>query len=377
MSVGGKFVAVSVALLLAGWVSYRAEAPDASCEATGPLGDRVAATAGRWVYAAVNEPAPTPKEVRREVDGALSQVVEWAHIFQAAATGKDRQPEEPRGPMPTGARSVRAAAARYFPASELDTAVAVAGAESNWRPDAVNRTNRNGSTDYGAWQINSVHADLLRGRDWSDLDTNAWMAHQVWHAVGGSWSPWTTYKSGSYKRFLAEARASVSGVPEVVPVSRQAERECDPAEASENAPSNGRVRVITDPSSGRSYRLAIPDTPGGAALSAALTHLGKPYRWGAHGPDRFDCSGLTSVAWREAGVTVYPQSLVQRRTVPSVPLSEVQPGDILWKPGHVQLYAGRDGGRVIIVEAPRTGLNVRITEQWMQPVAALRPGRTA
>ena len=98
---------------------------------------------------------------------------------------------------------------------QIRTGIAVAMAESGGNPDATNH-NTNGSTDYGLWQINSVHASLLAGKDWRDPVANTQMAYQVWKAAGGSWTPWSTYNSGAYKAHLDQGKAGGPGGPPAV-----------------------------------------------------------------------------------------------------------------------------------------------------------------
>ncbi|WP_242454135.1 C40 family peptidase [Bailinhaonella thermotolerans] len=101
------------------------------------------------------------------------------------------------------------------------------------------------------------------------------------------------------------------------------------------------------------------------ALTAAGTKLGRPYVWGAEGPDTFDCSGLVQWAFARAGVRMPRVTHQQWVTGPQVPLSQIQPGDLLfWRsdptnPGyisHVAIYWG-DGK---MIQAPRTGDVVKI-----------------
>lgn len=94
-----------------------------------------------------------------------------------------------------------------FTGTNAIIAVAVSKAESGWRTDATNH-NTNGSTDYGLWQINTVHSDLLKSGNWQDPQSNANMAHSVWASSG--WGAWTVYKTGAYVPFLAQAQAGVA-----------------------------------------------------------------------------------------------------------------------------------------------------------------------
>lgn len=98
-----------------------------------------------------------------------------------------------------------------FSGPDLTTAIAVALAESGGNTDAVNH-NSNGSTDYGVWQINSVHADLFnKYPQWWSVE-NADMAYEIYKAAGNKFTPWTTYTSGAYQKFMTQA-AQAAGNP--------------------------------------------------------------------------------------------------------------------------------------------------------------------
>ncbi|WP_245674852.1 C40 family peptidase [Herbidospora cretacea] len=101
------------------------------------------------------------------------------------------------------------------------------------------------------------------------------------------------------------------------------------------------------------------------ALRAASSKLGSPYVWGAEGPDTFDCSGLVQWAYGQAGIKMPRVTNQQWATGPQVPLSQAQPGDLLfWRndptnPGyisHVAIYWGN--GQML--HSPRTGDVVKI-----------------
>lgn len=99
------------------------------------------------------------------------------------------------------------------------------------------------------------------------------------------------------------------------------------------------------------------------AVDTALDQVGKPYQYGADGPDSYDCSGLTSYAWRAAGVDITRTSRSQWHATTRVGRGELQPGDLVFFSrdgtpsgiGHVAMYIG-DGD---VVEASRSGVPVR------------------
>ena len=100
---------------------------------------------------------------------------------------------------------------------------------------------------------------------------------------------------------------------------------------------------------------------GTVAVRAAETQLGVPYIWAAETPGvGFDCSGLTAWAWGQAGVSLPHYSGAQMADSTPVPISDLQPGDLLfYGPGgsaHVAMYVG--GGEMI--EATFPGTVVRI-----------------
>ncbi|MGY1630827.1 C40 family peptidase [Geodermatophilus sp. SYSU D01186] len=93
---------------------------------------------------------------------------------------------------------------------------------------------------------------------------------------------------------------------------------------------------------------AAPSEAVGAVIRAALAQLGKPYVWGASGPEGFDCSGLTSFAYQAAGVSLPHSSRSQSQMGTEVPRAQLQPGDIVYfysPVSHVGIYIG-DGKMV-------------------------------
>lgn len=92
-------------------------------------------------------------------------------------------------------------------------------------------------------------------------------------------------------------------------------------------------------------------------VAFVYAQVGKPYVFGASGPNSYDCSGLTSAAWASVGISIPRTSQEQWAGLPHVPTSDMQPGDILVfnGAGHVGIYVG--GG--MMIDAPHTGLNVQ------------------
>lgn len=94
------------------------------------------------------------------------------------------------------------------------------------------------------------------------------------------------------------------------------------------------------------------------AVRAALSRLGRPYVWGATGPDQFDCSGLVQWSYAQAGIHLDRTTYQQINDGIPVPRSQVRPGDLVFPhAGHVQLAIGNN----LVVEAPYSGAAVRIS----------------
>jgi len=95
------------------------------------------------------------------------------------------------------------------------------------------------------------------------------------------------------------------------------------------------------------------------AVQFALDQVGKPYVFGAAGPDSYDCSGLTMAAWSHGGVSLPHSAAEQYNYGTHVSRSQLQPGDLVffYQPiGHVTIYIG-DG---MMVSAPTEGEDVSV-----------------
>jgi peptidoglycan DL-endopeptidase CwlO len=156
--------------------------------------------------------------------------------------------------------------------------------------------------------------------------------------------------------------------------------------ASEYATGGYTVSAVNPDSSGttctNNTMLASMISPNAAvttAINFAEQQLGKPYLFGGTGPDSFDCSGLVMMAYRAAGISIprtsqdqWNEGYMPNTTMPHVPASQVQPGDLVFfigsdgtpathghhpQPGHVGLVIGHGE----MIEAYATGFPIRIS----------------
>ena len=164
-------------------------------------------------------------------------------------------------------------------------------------------------------------------------------------------------QAAAQARATAQARAASDAAQRQVTSAAEAERlrqlaanqPVNPAPAPDPAP----VPVSDAP---------VPSSGGvSAVISFAQAQIGKPYQWGAAGPGTFDCSGLTLMAWAQAGVNLSHYTGFQWTETRRVPLSQLQPGDLVFygvdgpDSHHVGLYIGND----MMIDAPHTGAYVQ------------------
>jgi len=177
-------------------------------------------------------------------------------------------------------------------------------------------------------------------------------------------------KAAAEQRAAAEARAQAAAA------QAQARAAAAPA-ASRGASAPAAARPAASGGAAPSAPAGpAPAANGGAgaAIAAAQAQLGKPYAWGAAGPNSFDCSGLTAWAWRAGGVSLPHFSGAQYSSTTHVSMSAIQPGDLIFYESpdqHVALYVG--GGQII--HAPHAGDVVRYDSlyYWNTSMMASRP----
>lgn len=158
----------------------------------------------------------------------------------------------------------------------------------------------------------------------------------------------------------AEAQAAAMGARSEGGTSRTLERSAAGADTQNQAAA--AQPAVAAPNSGRASTV----------INAAMAQIGKSYVFGAAGPNAFDCSGLTSWAYRQAGVNLPRTSQAQYGVGRAVSLADIQPGDLVFyygqSPSHVAIYIGN--GQVVHASNPRNG--IRTSGMHYMPLSGIR-----
>lgn len=134
-----------------------------------------------------------------------------------------------------------------FPADQIATAVAVALAESGGDPAAVNSANRNGSVDYGLWQINTVHGGLLQQGNKFDPAANAKMALSVYRGAGSKWTPWSVYNSRRYLTYMPQGTLAAAAPTSPAGATAQGGAQAGPTGTPTGTPGPGQTTPPATP----------------------------------------------------------------------------------------------------------------------------------
>jgi cell wall-associated NlpC family hydrolase len=126
-----------------------------------------------------------------------------------------------------------------------------------------------------------------------------------------------------------------------------------PANAAPAAPTAPVALAVTPvanvtPAPAATALIAPAASARSTAVANAMSKIGAPYKWGATGPSAFDCSGLVSWAFKNAGISLPRTSRAQSQVGTPVSRANLQPGDLVffYKPvSHVGIYIG--GGKIV------------------------------
>ncbi|OXN00750.1 NlpC/P60 domain [Bifidobacterium vansinderenii] len=167
-----------------------------------------------------------------------------------------------------------------------------------------------------------------------------------WGGVENLEVPQTESQAEKDAKAQAEAEAQAQQEREQA-ASRSTERESTAAGASGDSSSS---------SSSSSAAVSAPtSTSGAAVVSYALQFQGVPYVYGGTTPSGWDCSGFTSYVYRQFGLEIGRTDADQRAyaVAHGVRVTNPEPGDLMWKSGHVGIYIG--GGQMVHASTPSTG----------------------
>ncbi|WP_129789602.1 C40 family peptidase [Promicromonospora panici] len=157
-------------------------------------------------------------------------------------------------------------------------------------------------------------------------------------------------KAEAEARAKAEAEAKARAEAEAAAAAEAAAQAAAEAEAAAEVEATAAVEEVS----------AEASDLGQQAVNLALEYVGVPYVWGGASPSGFDCSGLIQYVYGQLGLDLPHSSSALSTSGYQVSAADAQPGDIVWTPGHVSLYAGNG----MVVEASQEGVPVRYTEMW-------------
>jgi peptidoglycan DL-endopeptidase CwlO len=109
---------------------------------------------------------------------------------------------------------------------------------------------------------------------------------------------------------------------------------------------------------------------GNSVISIASRYIGVPYVSGGASPSGMDCSGFTQYVYAQLGISLPHSSSAQAGYGTQVPASEAQPGDLMWTPGHVSIYAGGN----TMIDASKPGTVVDFRTIWQSNPTFIRLG---
>jgi cell wall-associated NlpC family hydrolase len=297
-----------------------------------------------------------------------------------------------------------------FSGQSLDTAYAIAMAESGGNAGAFNGNRRTGDQSYGLFQINMLGGmgperrkqfGISSNDALLDPATNAKIAYQMSNG-GKDWTPWSTFNNDTYRQYLGKSGAQTVGDSTIPPA--------DPAGAQGSADIIGSnlgpdfAPAINDPAPGvqdpaqPTQDVAPSTTDAGAASTAAAKYaggatdfrdkvvtnamrfLGTRYSWGGGtktgtstgirgaeydgtGINGLDCSGLMLAAFGLAGFDMQRVARQQLASGDRASISSLRPGDLIGYGNgyHVAMYIG-DGH--VIDSLPGKGVTVRAIGDW-------------
>ncbi|WP_456786642.1 C40 family peptidase [Cellulomonas sp. P5_C5] len=135
--------------------------------------------------------------------------------------------------------------------------------------------------------------------------------------------------------------------------------------------SRSAARAATTPVAAEATSAAVPQSvAGNAVLEIAARYVGTPYVSGGSSPDGFDCSGFVSYVYGQLGISLPRTSSGIKAAGTVISRADAQPGDLIWSPGHISIYAGGNDQ----IDSPRPGKTVQFRAIWQSSPVFIRIG---
>ncbi|MFF3066224.1 C40 family peptidase [Oerskovia sp. NPDC057915] len=166
---------------------------------------------------------------------------------------------------------------------------------------------------------------------------------------------------------IESAAVAVTPAPEPV-VERVVETRATQTPSRSNQRTS-TAAAATTATTEKAAPVQVPASAAGSAIvSIATRYVGVPYVYGGTSPDGFDCSGFTQYVFAQAGISLPRTSSAQGGVGTKVSAADAQPGDLIWTPGHISIYAG-DGMQI---DAPRPGKTIQVRQIWQSNPTFIR-----
>lgn len=182
----------------------------------------------------------------------------------------------------------------------------------------------------------------------------------------------------SVEAVTADGVASVGVTPAPVAKPKVVEKKVETAAATSTeraaATSRSAERATTEAVSTKSASTesaSTKSTSTSAAVDIAMRYIGVKYVVGGSSPSGFDCSGLVAYVYDQLGIDLPHQSraILDSPRTTRISASEARPGDLLWSPGHISIYAGN--GKQVEASRPQ-GWKVDLNPIWQSNPVYLR-----
>jgi len=179
----------------------------------------------------------------------------------------------------------------------------------------------------------------------------------------------------------ASARAVLNTAPVVTAPAEAAWTVDVPVVTAETPPPPPPVKVkaAASRSTARAAVAASPDVAsaavpqsvaGNAVLEIAARYVGTPYVSGGSTPAGFDCSGFVSYVYAQLGISLPRTSSGIKAAGTVISRADAQPGDLIWSPGHISIYAGGNEQ----IDSPRPGKTIQFRAIWQSAPVFIRIG---